>query len=56
MEHVFLRYVFPVGAFFGPLFVVVLLVVNWQLTLTYLGLLGAICLYHAIKQGRIRLF
>ena len=56
MKYIFHYYVFPVGVFFGSLFVVVLLAVNWQLTLTYLGLLGAICLYHAIRQGRIRLF
>ena len=56
MNRVLRYYVFPVGAFFGPLFVVVFLAVNWQMTLTYLGVLGAVCLYHAIRQGRIRLF
>jgi hypothetical protein len=49
-------YVFPVGAFFGPLFVVVWMAVNWQVTLAYLGVFGAICLYHLNKQGHIRLF
>jgi hypothetical protein len=56
MNRIFYYYVLPVGALFGPLFVAVFLAVNWQMTLTYLGVLGAIALYHAIQQGRIRLF
>jgi hypothetical protein len=56
MNRIFHYYVFPVGAIGGALFVVVFLAVNWQLTLTYLGVLGTIALYHAIQQGRIRLF
>ena len=56
MNRIFHYFVFPLGAFFGPLLVVVFLAVNWQMTLTYLGVLGAIALYHAIQQGRIRLF
>ena len=56
MDKVFKYYIFPVSAVFGPLFVVVILVVNWQVTLSFLGVWGGICLYHLIKQGRIRLF
>jgi hypothetical protein len=56
MDKILKYYVFPVAAVFGPLFVVVILVVNWQVTLSVLGVFGGICLYHAIKQGRIRLF
>jgi hypothetical protein len=56
MGNILKYYVFPVAAVFGPLFVVVLAVVNWQVTLFFAGTFGAIALYHLVKQGYIRLF
>ena len=56
MNRIFRYYIFPVASFFGSIFLVVFLAVNWQLTLAYLGVLGVIALYHAIRQGRIRLY